>query len=294
MLSVPRFQPLTTRACIRIGNRELAGVQPPGARRGPGPDRPAAGAAQVPRHLQSNLDEFFMVRVGGLQQKVQASITRGSGADRMPPGRQLEQIGADRPRAGRRPVPLPARRRAAGPGRKGIVIRRRKDLTDDDRKHLRELFRARNLPGPHAAGHRPGHPFPHLLNKSLNLAVTAPPARRPRPALRRRAGARPCCRGSCTLPGPTERYDRRCTPSPRSKTSSGCTWATCSRAWTSAAAVGFRVTRDSEYEIDDERSKTCCGRSRRRSRPAAAGPRRPAGNRGRRPGRRRAVPHQRA
>src|SRR5712692_8702165 len=42
--------------------------------------------------FSSNLDEFFMVRVGGLQQKVQAGIARGSGADRMPPGEQLERI----------------------------------------------------------------------------------------------------------------------------------------------------------------------------------------------------------
>src|SRR6201981_3464639 len=42
--------------------------------------------------FSSNLDEFFMVRVGGLQQKVQAGIARGSGADRMPPLEQLERI----------------------------------------------------------------------------------------------------------------------------------------------------------------------------------------------------------
>src|SRR6516162_8419913 len=40
----------------------------------------------------SNLDEFFMVRVGGLQQKVHAGIAKGSGADRMPPREQLERI----------------------------------------------------------------------------------------------------------------------------------------------------------------------------------------------------------
>src|SRR5580700_9506180 len=40
----------------------------------------------------SNLDEFFMVRVGGLQQKVHAGIAVGSGADRMPPREQLERI----------------------------------------------------------------------------------------------------------------------------------------------------------------------------------------------------------
>src|SRR5437870_4282549 len=42
--------------------------------------------------FSSNLDEFFMVRVGGLQQKVQAHIAQGSGADRMPPSEQLDRI----------------------------------------------------------------------------------------------------------------------------------------------------------------------------------------------------------
>src|SRR6267143_3708576 len=42
--------------------------------------------------FESNLDEFFMVRVGGLQQKVQAGIPFGSGADRTPPSVQLERI----------------------------------------------------------------------------------------------------------------------------------------------------------------------------------------------------------
>src|SRR5438094_8155236 len=40
----------------------------------------------------ANLDEFFMVRVGGLQQKVQAGIGVGSGADRMVPRDQLTAI----------------------------------------------------------------------------------------------------------------------------------------------------------------------------------------------------------
>src|SRR6516162_8399705 len=35
--------------------------------------------------FSSNLDEFFMVRVGRLQQTFQSGILVGSGADRMPP-----------------------------------------------------------------------------------------------------------------------------------------------------------------------------------------------------------------
>src|SRR2546421_11445115 len=45
--------------------------------------------------FSSNLDEFFMVRVGGIQQKVQAGIPFGSGADRLPPRAQMESISAD-------------------------------------------------------------------------------------------------------------------------------------------------------------------------------------------------------
>src|ERR1700719_3866517 len=40
----------------------------------------------------ANLDEFFMVRVGGLQQKGAAGINVGSGADRMAPREQLAAI----------------------------------------------------------------------------------------------------------------------------------------------------------------------------------------------------------
>ena len=42
--------------------------------------------------FSSNLDEFFMVRVGNTQQKVQARIPIGSGADQMPPAVQLEKM----------------------------------------------------------------------------------------------------------------------------------------------------------------------------------------------------------
>ena len=55
--------------------------------------------------FSSNLDEFFMVRVGGLQQKVQAGIAVGSGADRMPPREQLERISQTVRADGGRAVP---------------------------------------------------------------------------------------------------------------------------------------------------------------------------------------------
>src|SRR5262245_50735500 len=120
----------------------------------------------------SNLDEFFMVRVGGLLQKVQAGIERGSGADRMPPAEQLERIGQmvrqlvqEQYRCFSEEV-LPALER------EGIVIRHEKDLTEADHKHLYDVFHRQVFPVLTPLAIDPGHPFPHLLNKSLNMAVS--------------------------------------------------------------------------------------------------------------------------
>jgi polyphosphate kinase len=119
----------------------------------------------------SNLDEFFMVRVGGLQQKMQSGIPHGSGADRMPPSEQLERISqfvrqlvAEQYRCLMTAV-LPALET------EGIVLRDPRDFTEADRSHLRELFRREIFPVLTPLAIDPGHPFPHLLNKSLNLAV---------------------------------------------------------------------------------------------------------------------------
>jgi len=125
----------------------------------------------------SNLDEFFMVRVGGLQQKVQAGIGIGSGADRMPPGEQLERISQ-----------MVRQMQADGYGcllqellpmleKEGIFLRAMKDLTPEQAQYTQELFRRQIFPVLTPLAIDEGHPFPHLLNKSLNLAVLL---RRPR------------------------------------------------------------------------------------------------------------------
>ncbi len=119
----------------------------------------------------SNLDEFYMVRVGGLQQKVQAGIARGSGGDQMPPHVQLAKICetvkslVETQYGSLLNDLLPALRE------KGIVIRKFKDLNEADRKHLKEVFREQFFPVLTPLAIDQGHPFPHLLNKSLNIAV---------------------------------------------------------------------------------------------------------------------------
>ena len=112
--------------------------------------------------------------------------------------------------------------------REGIVIRGLKDLTDADRRHLREVFRREIFPVLTPLAIDPGHPFPHLLNKSLNLAVMLQRPGARREAVRRRAGAgrAAALRRHC----PSEPGQRRATSSRRWKRSSACTCRNCSPA----------------------------------------------------------------
>jgi polyphosphate kinase len=194
--------------------------------------------------FSSNLDEFFMVRVGGLQQKVQAGIIRGSGADRIPPREQLEQISkmvrelvADQYRAVAEFGPaLEA---------EGIVIRKTADLSDAERKRLHDVFHREVFPVLTPLAVDPGHPFPHLLNKSLNLAVVL---RRPRDDERLLAVVQ--------VPAVLPRFvlwsvekGHVCVPL---ETVIRLHLDTLFPGMTIEQANVFRVTRDSEYEIDDD------------------------------------------
>jgi len=195
--------------------------------------------------FSSNLDEFFMVRVGGLQQKVQAGIERGSGADRMPPRVQLERINqivrqfvADQCRCLSEEV-LPKLEP------EGIWLRGLKDLTEADRRHLREVFRREIFPVLTPLAIDPGHPFPHLLNKSLNLAVLL---ERPRDSEKVFALVQ--------VPAVLPRF----VALPAEKGHAFTALETVIRLHLPELFPGmkierdtiFRVTRDSEYEIDDD------------------------------------------
>jgi polyphosphate kinase len=192
----------------------------------------------------SNLDEFFMVRVGGLQQKVQAGIIRGSGADRIPPREQLEQIS----KLVRELVDEQYRTIAEFAPElesEGIVIRKIADLTDAERKKLSDMFHREVFPVLTPLAVDPGHPFPHLLNKSLNLAAVL---RRPRdderllavvqvPAVLPRFVILPAEKGHVLVPLETVIRLHLDSLFP---------------GMTLEQASVFRVTRDSEYEIDDD------------------------------------------
>jgi polyphosphate kinase len=224
--------------------------------------------------FSSNLDEFFMVRVGGLQEKLDAGITRGSGPDKMSPGEQLATIAdtvrelvAEQYRCLLHDV-LPAL------AEKRIVIRGTKDLSADDQRQLRDVFRADVFPVLTPLAIDPGHPFPHLLNKSLNLAVILRRPGDPDPlyAVVQVPGVLPRL---VPLPGKGDARTRSDDPLDPPVLSSGPVTGMAAAppqefAFTPLetpirlhladlfpgmdilGAVCFRVTRDSEFELDED------------------------------------------
>lgn len=118
----------------------------------------------------SNLDEFFMVRVAGLKQQSQGGVAELP-ADGMLPGEQLAAIAdlvhrmvAEQYAVWHRDVlPLLAAN--------GLNLLTRDALSPEQKQAARAYFQSSVFPALTPLAIDPGHPFPHLRNKSLNLAV---------------------------------------------------------------------------------------------------------------------------
>ena len=118
----------------------------------------------------SNLDEFFMVRVAGLKQQSQGGVAELP-ADGMLPGEQLTAISELAHKMvdelygvwQRDLLPLLAAN--------GINLLSRDALNAEQKQAARTYFQSSVFPALTPLAIDPGHPFPHLRNKSLNLAI---------------------------------------------------------------------------------------------------------------------------
>jgi polyphosphate kinase len=121
--------------------------------------------------FSQNLDEFFEVRVSGLMEQLDAGL-RTTTPDGLDPTSQLRSI--------RTRVDDLVTRAAAVFGSEvvpaleeaGIRFASWDDLSPDDRAHVDELFAASIFPVLTPLAVDPAHPFPYISNLSLNLAVT--------------------------------------------------------------------------------------------------------------------------
>ncbi|MEP6625276.1 MAG: RNA degradosome polyphosphate kinase, partial [Acidimicrobiia bacterium] len=134
------------------------------------PDRPLLERAKFLAIFSSNLDEFVQVRVSGLQEQVVAGI-RGTSPDGLRPSAQLDAVRDEIRSQVARQAALFTREIAPALEAEGIVFARWEELDDDDRQHLVEVFQSRVFPVLTPLAVDPAHPFPYISNLSLNLAV---------------------------------------------------------------------------------------------------------------------------
>ena len=119
---------------------------------------------------ESNLDEFYMVRVANLHDQVEAGVD-ARGADGMAPSEQIdairERVIAQRERVGR------AFQRDLRPAlaEHGIRMISVEESTPAERAELERLFRKQVFPALTPLVIGLGRPFPYISNLSLSLAV---------------------------------------------------------------------------------------------------------------------------
>ena len=200
----------------------------------------------------SNLDEFFEVRVAGLQAQLYDHLEpQDPPPDGMSPLAQLVEIGRRvREFVARqyetlrttscRSWPRPA---SSSPGER---------TEREENAFLDGYFESEVYPVLTPLAIDPAHPFPHLHNKSLNLILRLERSRRsgPRPGL---GSSTPSCRSPQCSAG-WSAYRRKGT----GRTGSSC-WKTlsapgstrCSAASASSVYAPFRVTRNSDLSIQE-------------------------------------------
>jgi polyphosphate kinase len=118
----------------------------------------------------SNLDEFFMVRVGGLVMQQRAGISDLS-IDGKTPAEQLAALRLVAEDILCRATDLWHDDLRPALAHEGIHILDYPELNDKQRQSLEEYFQKSIFPVLTPQSFDPGHPFPHISNLSLNLAV---------------------------------------------------------------------------------------------------------------------------
>ncbi|HEV3348811.1 MAG TPA: polyphosphate kinase 1 [Methylomirabilota bacterium] len=124
--------------------------------------------------FSSNLDEFFMVRVAELKRRIRAGDAT-TGPDGLSPTKVLAAVADQVHRL------VAAQHRCfleeLGPilASEGIRLVRPKEVTTEQERFLEDYFRRTLLPVLTPLAIDPGHPFPHLANRSLCLVVSVKP-----------------------------------------------------------------------------------------------------------------------
>ncbi|SEM59953.1 polyphosphate kinase [Stigmatella aurantiaca] len=118
----------------------------------------------------SNLDEFFMVRVAGLKQQLASGVAE-TAADGMLPADQLAAISERVHAAVDGMSRLWKEELLPKLASHGVAVLTRDKLTAEQKAAAKTFFTSSVFPALTPLAVDPGHPFPHLRNKSLNVAI---------------------------------------------------------------------------------------------------------------------------
>ncbi len=133
-------------------------------------DHPLLERVKFMAIFSNNMDEFFMVRVAGIKQQVMVGIT-DSPPDGLSPREQLVAIHRqftsllEQKMRGWKEQLMPEL------AENGIHVLAYDDLKSRHKKKLADYFEREIFPVLTPLAFDPGHPFPHISNLSLNLAV---------------------------------------------------------------------------------------------------------------------------
>ncbi len=118
----------------------------------------------------SNLDEFFMVRVAGLKKQVEAGVHE-TPPDGLTPEEQLAEIRKIAAQLMRQASEYFCQELIPALKKERIYIYNYQQLTLRQKKSVETYFNEVVFPVLTPLAFDPGHPFPHISNLSLNLAV---------------------------------------------------------------------------------------------------------------------------
>ena len=119
----------------------------------------------------TNLDEFFEIRVGGLQQQIALGVAQ-AGPDGLAPQGTLDAVSEAAHRLVLEQYRVLQEDLLPALEAERIRILRRQEWTQAQQRWIRDYFAREVLPILTPVGLDPAHPFPRVLNKSLNFIVS--------------------------------------------------------------------------------------------------------------------------
>lgn len=162
----PSLQPVTNPelSVLEFNSRVLALAEDPGL--------PLLARIRFLSIFSTNLDEYFMVKVGALKQAVAEGITKQS-IDGQTPSELLQASGVKLRALVRRQYRCFGALVADGEESDVLRLRTWENLSEDERAYLKTYYDERVFPvlTPKAITTAPGHPFPYMEDLLLSLAI---------------------------------------------------------------------------------------------------------------------------